>query len=167
MNRLAAAFSIRAQGVPFFHAGEELLRTKPDGKGGFDENSYRAPDEVNAIKWFDLAKDDHRITMEYYRGLIDLRKTYSCLRLCKREDVCNAVHPVPVDAPLGAAYHIAAEDQELFVIFNAACEVLTLQLPEGNWNVLVCDDKAGTQVLKQVSGTATALPISATVLTRA
>ena len=104
--------------------------------------------------------------MEYYRGLIALRKTYSCLRLCKRDDVCQAVHPVPVDAPLGAAYHIAAEDQELFVIFNAATEPLALQLPAGNWNLVVYDDKAGTQALAQVTGTATALPISATVLTR-
>ena len=167
MNRLAAAFSMLAQGVPFFHAGEEILRTKPDGKGGFDENSYRAPDRVNAIKWSDIAKDDHRITMEYYRGLISLRKAYSCLRLCKREDVYQAVHPIPVVAPLGAAYHIAAENQELFVIFNAASEALVVQLPAGNWNVVVYGDKAGTQALAQVSGTVTALPISATVLTRA
>ena len=37
-------------------AGEEMLRTKPDGEGGFNENSYNASDEVNSIKWNTLDK---------------------------------------------------------------------------------------------------------------
>ena len=74
MNRLAAAFSILSQGVPFFHAGEEMLRTKPDGKGGFDENSYRAPDEVNAFRWENLGKPDYIKTINYYRSTIIMVK---------------------------------------------------------------------------------------------
>ncbi len=46
MNRLAAAFSMLSQGVPFFQAGEELLRTKPGQKELFDGNSYRSGDKV-------------------------------------------------------------------------------------------------------------------------
>ena len=167
MNNLAAAFSILAQGTPFFHAGEEMLRTKPDGNGGFDENSYRAPDWVNAIKWSDLSKAEYKTTTEYYRGLIALRQAYSCLRLQTREAVLKAVSPVAVENSLGAAYHITGENQELFVIFNAASDALAIRLPAGNWNVVVYDDKAGTQALTQVSGIAAAQPVSATVLTRA
>ena len=166
MNRLAAAFSILAQGTPFFHAGEEMLRTKPDGNGGFDENSYRAPDWVNSMKWSDLAKADYKTTMEYYRGLIAFRKAHSCLRLQTRDAVCKAVQPIPVDAPLGAAYHITGDSQELFCLFNAAAESITVQLPEGNWNVMIADDKAGIQALGQASGSVTVVPISATVLVK-
>lgn len=50
-NRLAAAFVFLSQGVPFLQAGEEILRTKPKGRGKFDDNSYRSPDRVNAIRW--------------------------------------------------------------------------------------------------------------------
>ena len=167
MNRLAAAFSILAQGTPFFHAGEEMLRTKPDGKGGFDENSYRAPDWVNAIKWSDLAKDAYRTTMEYYRGLIAFRKAHNCLRLTTREEVLRTVHPVAVEDSLCAAYRITDETDDIFVIFHAGKKPVSVQLPEGIWNVNVCQDKAGVPALDQVSGTVTVAPISAMVLTKA
>ena len=35
-----------AQGVPFFHAGSDLLRSK-----SFDRNSYDSGDAFNAIDW--------------------------------------------------------------------------------------------------------------------
>ena len=166
MNRLGAAFSILAQGTPFFHAGEEFLRSKPDGKGGFDENSYRAPDRINSIKWSDLSKREYRQTMEYYRGLIAFRKAHSCLRFQLREDVLKAVQPVAVEASLAAAYRISGEDCELFAAFNAGTEPVTLRLPEGIWNVNIADATAGTQTLAQVSGYITVSPITATVLSK-
>ena len=73
MNNLAAAFTLTAQGIPFFQAGEEMLRTKPDGKGGLEHNSYRSSDAVNSIKWNTLDEKDVMITCRYFRGLLKLR----------------------------------------------------------------------------------------------
>src|SRR5690606_10578563 len=36
-----------AQGVPFYHAGQEMYRTKFGV-----ENSYNSPDDINAINWY-------------------------------------------------------------------------------------------------------------------
>ena len=95
MNNLAAAFTILAQGVPFFQAGEELLRSKPGKKGGFDHNSYRSADRINSIKWENLDKEEYRRTVEFYRGVIAFRKAHPSLRLTTREQVWKKVHPVP------------------------------------------------------------------------
>jgi len=46
MHVLALSFVAFAQGVPFFHAGDELLRSK-----SLDANSYNSSDWFNAIDW--------------------------------------------------------------------------------------------------------------------
>jgi len=167
MNRLAAAFSILSQGTPFFQAGEELLRTKPDGKGGFDENSYRSPDWVNAIKWADLEKEEYRTNLNYYKGLLTFRAHHSALRLMFRDQVRTVVECVSVSSPYAAVYRVTDKAEDIFLIFNAASEALEVKLPEGKWTVHIFDSKAGVPALDTVTGTAPAAPISATVLTLA
>ena len=164
MSNLAAAFSILSQGTPFFQAGEEMLRTKPDGKGGFDDNSYRAADAVNALKWEDLSDPEYQRNVNYYKGLLVFRKAHPALHLQTREEVLAAVKPVPVCDSQAAAYMI---DENIFVIFNASSEDVTVSLPEGIWNLNIFQQTAGTAALSQVSGQIQAAPISATVLTRA
>ena len=163
MNNLAAAFSILSQGTPFFQAGEEMLRTKPDGEGGFDDNSYRASDLVNALKWEDLSKPEYQANVEYYKGLLAFRKAHPALRLQTRQEVLAAVKPVAVEDPLAAAYLI---DDQIFVIFNASSREVTVSLPEGSWNLNISGTSAGTDSLAQAEGQIQAAPISATVLTR-
>lgn len=75
--RLALGLVILASGIPFIHAGEELLRTK---KGV--ENSYQSGDEINGIDW----NCDYSI----YNSLVDLiaiRKKYDVFRYHQKEDV--------------------------------------------------------------------------------
>ena len=73
MNNLGAAILMISKGTPFWQAGEEMLRTK-DG----DENSYKSSDEINNIDWSVLSEDSREYkTMLYYKGLIEMRKTYS------------------------------------------------------------------------------------------
>ena len=167
MNRLGAAFSMLSQGVPFFHAGEEMLRTKPDGKGGFDENSYRAPDEVNAFRWETLGNEDHKKTVEYYRGLIAFRKAHDVLRLKLRKDVVNAVDMIPIRDSQVVVFKVHDAKEELLLIFNASEKTIPVVLPEGNWNVCIQDDVAGTDTLSVKSGSVEVAPISATVLVKA
>ena len=163
MNNLAAAFSILSQGTPFFQAGEEMLRTKPDGSGGFDDNSYRAADWVNALKWDDLNRQEYQRNAEYYKGLLAFRKAHPALRLQSREEVLSAVKPVATEDPQTAAYLIG---DSIFVIFNASRKELTVSLPDGCWEINIHDTTAGTRALAQAEGCVHAAPISATVLTR-
>ena len=164
MNRLAAAFTILAQGVPFFMAGEELLRTKPNGKGGFESNSYKSPDAVNSIKWRDLAHEEYRINRDYYKGLIAFRKAHPSLRLQTQEEVRHLVHPVFHEDPHVLTFRIDEENDSIFVAFNAGFQDVSLTLPAGNWHVCIRDDKAGTGFLEEVSGQITLGHSSALVL---
>ncbi len=78
-DRLAAALVFLSQGIPFIQAGQEMLRSKPSPSGGFVHDSYNSPDSVNGLKWdnITLQKD----TVEYYRGLIAIRKRFPQLRM--------------------------------------------------------------------------------------
>ena len=164
MNRLAAAFTILSQGVPFFQAGEELLRTKPGKKGGYESNSYKSPDAVNSIKWGDLSREEYRINRDYYRGLIAFRKAHPSLRLATREDVRHLVHPVAHDNPHVLAFQIEEEDGRIFVVFNADFQDITLTLPAGKWHPCIQDDVAGTRILGDADGSITVRRSSALVL---
>ncbi len=81
MSKLAQAIYMTAQGIPFTHAGEELLREKLDSSGRRVENSYNAPDSVNALHWDVLDRPEAVATSEYYKGLVALRKAHTALRL--------------------------------------------------------------------------------------
>ena len=167
MNNLAAAFCMLSQGVPFFQAGEEILRTKPAKGKKFDENSYKSPDSVNSLKWDTLDQNDYQKTLAYYQGLIRFRKAHPSLRLNTREEVWRTVHPVPCYNPHTVAFFIdGEEDTRIFVIFNADTNGVSMTLPEGKWKINIHDDQAGTDNLGEVGGSITVPPISALVLTQ-
>lgn len=163
MNNLAAAFSILSQGTPFFQAGEEMLRTKPDGNGGFDDNSYRAPDQVNALNWECLNETEYQKNVEYYRGLLAFRKAHPILRLTTRKGVQEVVTPISVPETHAAAYLLG---NNMFIAFNASTEELEISIPDGSWDVHVYGDCAGTTTLFKADHLITIPPISAIVLTK-
>lgn len=164
MNNLAAAFTILSQGVPFMQAGEELLRTKPGRRGGFDHNSYRSPDRVNAIKWDTLDQEEYQRTLSYYKGLIAFRKAHPGLRLTTREAVFRSVHPIPCENPHCVAFRIDEPGHEILVMFNADTQSVSHPLPEGNWEVHIEAHRAGTEALRTVENSILVSPISAAVL---
>ena len=165
MNNLAAAFSILSQGVPFLQAGEELLRTKPGRKGTFDHNSYRSSDRVNSLKWLPETPKIQK-TIAYYQGLFALRKAHSCLRLQTREEVLKAVHPIRYPNPHAIAFRVESREKELFILFNSDNRAVTAPLPQGNWDILVLGDRAGTESLGTASDTLPVPAISTLVLSR-
>lgn len=173
MNKLAAAIYLTAEGVPFLQAGEEMLRSKVNADGSFNENSYASPDSVNSLKWYLLENAAYRNTCEYYRGLIAFRKEHSLLRLSGADDVRSSVIPLKgLDANVVAFCiegGLGGEISEgLFVIFNANNKQVTVTLPEGVWEVCINGEHAGTEVLDTVTGSqVTVEPISAMVLVRA
>ncbi len=169
MNNLAAAYILTAQGVPFFQAGEEMLRSKPLGNGTYDHNSYSSPDSVNSMKWADLNEAEVLNTYNYYKGLIEFRKAHPVLRLTTAAEVRAHVSPVSHSNSRVLCYDITGgvegeTAQRMYVIFNADSVAADVTLPEGNWNVYVNAQKAGTKVRACVEGTVSVEPISAMVL---
>ena len=182
MNNLAAAIYMTSVGVPFIHAGEEMLREKLDSTShtGRCENSYNAPDAVNKIRWDNLDKSfyDSNVTyadnVEYYKGLIAFRKAHEALRVDNADDVAKYVYKWNVDEANGVIAYLytgsALNDvsSSIMVIFNAGKGEQTVSLPGGTiWNVCIDGENAGTEVLRTASGSVTVDGISAMVLVAA
>ena len=170
MNNLSAAIVMTSQGIPFIHAGEEMLRSKPLGDGTFDHNSYSSSDEVNNLKWADLSKAEYQAVNAYYQGLIAFRKAHPALRLTTAEDVATYISALPGVAAPQIGFLIAAgaggETQDIVVIFNPKAEAVSVALPEGGWTVYINGQQAGTEALDFVGGTVTVDAISAMVLVK-
>ncbi len=168
MNNLTAAIYMTAQGVPFIHAGEEMLREKLTSNGKRDENSYRSPDSVNAIKWGKLSQAKYADTSAYYQGLIAFRKAHPVLRLNNAADVGSYVHAGVVGG--GVVTFLldgsGVNDDDVFIIFNANTTAVDVTLPWGNWNVCVNKNDAGTKTLATVKNQVQVEGTSAMILTR-
>lgn len=170
MNNLSAAIYMTAEGIPFIHAGEEMLRTKLKKSGEYDENSYSSSDYVNNLKWDTLNEEEYQNTYNYYKGLIAFRKEHPALRLMTSADVAANVSAVEgLDANV-TAFHInggvnGETAEGIFCIFNPNETETTVTLPEGTWDVYINGEKAGTEVLETIKeDTVTVAPISAMVL---
>ena len=190
MNNLAAAIYLTAQGIPLIHAGEEILREKKykdeDGNIKIDHNSYKSPDSVNSIKWYNLDKEEYRQTRDYYKGLIAFRKNHAALRLTTAEAVAQNVkyHWITNEVimfVINGKEQIAGEASDgIVVIFNATKSAKEVDLyrkndqnnsmygiAEGTWNVCVNAEKAGTEILDTITdGKVQIAPISAMILVK-
>ena len=171
MNNLAASIYMLSEGIPFIHAGEEMLRTKVKEDGTFDHNSYASPDSVNMFKWDDLDKEIYQDTFDYYKGLVEFRKNHAALRLTTAEDVDANVslvegldaNVVAFDIKGGVNGEVA---EGLYVIFNANQAETKVTLPDGEWKVCINAESAGTTALATVSGEVTVDAISSMVLVK-
>ena len=170
MNNLAAAIYMTSQGIPFFQAGEEMLRSKPLADGNFDHNSYCSPDSVNNLKWNDLNDETYQNVYRYYQGLIAFRKAHPALRMTSAEEV-NA----KITNLTGLDFNVTGfrilpgangEDNEFVMIFNPRKEATTVTLPEGKWDIYVDGDGAGLEVLGSTEAEVSVAPISAMVLVK-
>ena len=163
-SNLAAAFSLLSLGVPFFQAGEEMLRTKPSKKERFDHNSYRSPDRVNSLKWDTLDQELYRKNVDYYRGLIQFRKAHPSLRIASRQEALRKVHPIRYPNPHVTAFRVEEDREELLLVFNADTRAVHVPLPEGTWNITIRDAVAGTAVLGTAENMVDVAPLSAMAL---
>ena len=104
--------------------------------------------------------------------MIAFRKAHAALRLSTSEEVAAAVVPLEGLEDNVVGFDISGEvngetADELFVVFNANSEETTVTLPDGQWNVYINGEKAGTEILETITnGTVTVAPISAMVLVR-
>lgn len=169
MNNLASAIVFTSQGIPFIQAGEEMLRSKPLGDGTVSSNSYNLTDQVNSLKWDELTQNQS--VYEYYKGLIAFRKAHGALRMTTTEEVQNNLTFIDGLDPNVVAYTIENSPngetaESLYVIYNANKESVQITLPNGNWDVYVNGEKAGTDVIETVSGKVEVSGISAMVLAK-
>ena len=168
-NSLAASIVMLAQGIPFFQAGEEILRTKVKSDGSFDENSYASPASENSIKWDTLNEDNYKTSYEYYKGLIAFRKLHPSFRGVGEEFqypdtgaiIKNDGTVITYELPLG----MNGDSSRIFVVYNPTDETYTAELPDsGTWNVYAKDDKAGTEVLGTVEDTMDVSPLTCMIV---
>ncbi|MGO5137422.1 type I pullulanase [Clostridium butyricum] len=165
MNKLAAAIVLTSQGIPFFQAGEEFLRSKKNEDGSFNHDSYNAPDKVNGLDW--SRAYDYRDIVEYYRGLIKLRKKYRAFRMNSSEEIrknlsfLNKGESFYKDNVV--AYKI--EDNSgrnlcntIVVIFNPNDEETFIDLKECGWSVLVNKEKSGVEEIYSIEGNNITVP---------
>jgi pullulanase len=139
INRLAAAICFSCQGRLFIHAGEEFGRTK----GGI-KNSYCSSADTNRLDW--ERAWENRDLVDYYRGLIALRKQLPGLqdkteaafqRILRSTDVAHNCAAVLLDN--------RGENsrwQQLYLCFNCGMEDRVLTLPDGSWQILADGEDA-------------------------
>ena len=138
-NRLAAAIYFSCQGRIFIHAGEEFGRTK----GGI-KNSYCSSAEINQLDWERAWKNKDLV--DYYRGLIALRKTLPGLQ-DKSEKAKERILQAFDIAPNCAGVLLdnrgeGSKWETLLLCFNCSKNLLNLSLPEGSWQVLADGENA-------------------------
>lgn len=161
---LANGIILTSQGIPFLHAGDELLRSKFG-----DHNSYRSPDSINAIRWEN--KQRFIPVFQYYKGLIELRRAHPAFRLHGRQEIERSLEFLRCDGGV-VTYMLknhAGGDvwQNIVVICNANMGPVTQALPEaaGGWNVAVDHTRAGAEAFRQTdSGSVEVAGLSMMVL---
>ena len=150
MNKLGAAILMISKGTPFFQAGEEMLRTKPDGRGGYDHNSYKSSDAVNNIDWSVLDGSSLQYqTVQYYKGLIAMRKAFSIFT--------SAVTAVYVRELGNGAIAVTLDNHsggKALIIINPSSTDLNYTL-NGSWHLVADSDRAGNESLAVESGSVT------------
>jgi len=169
LNKLAALFLFTSRGITMISEGQEFARSKvipkdisvsEKRKGMIDENSYEKDNETNYINYIH-AKINKEL-LNYYRGLIDLRKKYEAFRHADYEHV----HFFDVnDNPFAMGYMLEYKDNKFIVLFNASTEVIEeFFLPEGEWEILVDASSAGVEPITLISSQAVLDPSTGIVL---
>jgi pullulanase len=144
MDKLGAVILFTSQGIPFIQMGQEFLRTKYDV-----ENSYNQLDHINKIDW--KRKLIYANVVEYYKGLIQLRKAHPMFRMRTREAIEQNLKFFDDDLDIVIPYHCVAfqlEHQEdswkkAIVLLNPNPYNVLFNLPTGWWTCVVNHEKAG------------------------
>jgi len=162
LSQLAGSIALLSQGLPFIQAGQEFLRSK-----GGETNSYKSSDLVNSLKWG--TQSTNASTVKYYKGLIALRKAHPAFRMDTTDLVKKNLKFLT--SPEGTiAYSINGSGVKdsastLVVVHNATTTAQTITLPRtGNWSVLVESGRAGTVVLRKLTGSSVIVEARSTLV---
>ena len=143
MNRFGISIIMIGRGIPFFLAGEEMLRSK-----GGDSNSYKSSDEVNNIRWDDLKPGSDNMEMrDFYRGLIALRKANAFIT--GGEIACDVAEDKAIEVRWTQDGRVIA-----YALINPGAE-REVTLPEGTWQTLLYNETIDPEGTRTMSGTVT------------
>ena len=141
MNRFGTSIIMIGKGIPFFLAGEEILRSK-----GGDANSYKSSDEVNNIRWDDLtAGSDNMAMRDFYRGLIALRKANAFIT--GGEIACEVLEDSAIEVRW-----TENEKTVAYALINPRGDREAV-LPEGEWQALLYNETIDPEGTQTLSGT--------------
>lgn len=152
-NVLALSIILLSQGIPFIQGGAELLRSKNG-----DHNSYKSPDNINAIYWVDKVK--YYEVFNFVKMLIRIRKKFKAFRFDKREDINKIdISFLNGDERVGVIkWHYKDENatggaKEIIVIFNATTydnydinKFITNTISD-EWNILAINEIINDEVI--------------------
>ena len=151
MDKLAAAIIFISQGIPFIQCGQEFLRTK-----GGDHNSYDKPDAVNMIRWREKAENQD--VVEYYQGLIELRRAHPIFRLETANETRRAVQfledflglPVPLGCLATLIEDVTGRDEwsRALVLLNPQARAAEFVIPSGDWKIFGDNRRVGNTELR-------------------
>ena len=160
LNKLAALFLFTSRGITMISEGQEFARSKvipfnipvdDPHKGMIDHNSYDKDNETNYVN-YEHAKFNSDL-LNYYKGLIELRKEYEAFR---RADYGDVVFFNLKKNPFALGYLVKYKDEEFVVLFNANPKSdIEINLPDGEWDVLVDENVSGIKPIKTLQKKAT------------
>jgi len=166
MNKLGALFLFTSQGITFIHEGQEWARSKvvaettvPDEHvGKIDHNSYEKDNETNWLNWNE--REMNRELVDYYKGLIELRKQFSEFRYSKPEDF----EFIDVDEKVAVAYIL--KDRFVVILNGENEDTLELDIPAGHWNIVADEKRVNLENQQLISNKISVPPSSGIVLKR-
>ncbi|MCC6724658.1 MAG: type I pullulanase, partial [Saprospiraceae bacterium] len=134
MDKLAQTIVFTSQGVPFLHAGEEMVRSKE-----LVENSFESPDRINQINWDNKAT--YNDLFVYYQQLIKLRKEHPAFRMSTEEQIKKHLKFLDYghDNVIGFTLDDHANGdpwKRILVIYNGNGNGKQLPIPAGKWKII-------------------------------
>lgn len=162
MHCLANAIVLTSQGIPFLHAGVEMMRSKHG-----EHNTYNLPDSINQINW--TLKETHADVFNYYKSLIGLRRLHPAFKMSSTEMIVQHLKFFDTDRPGFVAFQIqnhANNDswENILVIYNAQQQNTDFILPNGHWQIAALGNKISLTGTGSASGNIIVPEISMAVL---
>jgi pullulanase len=172
MNKLAALFLFTSQGATMIHEGQEFARSKviaktavPDPHAGqIDHNSYNKDNETNWINFHHA--EMNRELVDYYRGLIALRRAHRAFRWSEKSDVKFLFSAGELALGYQLFRQSSGDTHDFLVLMNGhTSKPAVFKVPAGEWEVVVNEQKAGvTSLGKFKGGEFSVMPTSGVVM---
>lgn len=164
MVRLAQFGVFTSQGIPFIFCGEELFRSKLGEK-----NTYNMPDKYNAIDW--SLKSRYNDLVEYYKGLIALRKAHPAFALESGDQVRKHLKFIECDNATAVGFVLDELEgidsaKRIMVLMNGSRESVEFAIPTGSYRWITDGERwtldGGDAV--ESNGTLSVAPITGVIL---
>ena len=172
MDKLAAAIIMLSQGMPFIQLGQDFLRTKPrilnegeepDDVNIFSHDSYNAPDYTNSVKWG--RKREYKGVFDYYKALIQLRKSSPLFRMNTKEAVGAHLQFMDSGDWNFVVWKLEDERECYMVALNPFTEDRYLNLPGGEYEKIL-DENGRREENSNYQGNVRVPSLSAAVFKR-